>query len=117
MMYKLENGKLIEPPVVWKGIINYNKDLDRLVADGWMPLIVTGEGPIVGYIQRKDHIEEKHSEPPYDYRALRAAAYPSLGDMIDAICKAYEGDDTELQALMAQRNIVKQTIKKEKDAD
>ena len=116
-MYKLENGNLIEAPAVWKGIVGYNNDLDRLVADGWMPLIVTGEGEIVKYIQHKDHIEEKHSEPPYDYRALRRAAYPEVGDMIDAFCKAYEGDDEELQALMAQRNIVKQTIKKEKDAD
>ena len=31
MMYKLENGKLIEAPAVWKGIVGYNKNLDRLV--------------------------------------------------------------------------------------
>lgn len=117
MMYKLENGKLVEAPAVWKGIVGYNKDLERLVADGWKPLIVKGEGPVIEYFERKDHIEEVHSEPPYDYKELRRQAYPSVGDMIDAFCKAYEGDDTELQTLMAQRNIVKQTIKKEKDAD
>lgn len=116
-MYKLENGKLVEAPAVWKGIVGYNKDLDRLVADGWKPLIVTGEGEIVEYIEHADHIEERHSVPPYDYRALRRAAYPELGDMIDAICKAYDGDADELLALMAQRNIVKATIKKEPDAD
>lgn len=117
MMYKLEKGKLVEAPAVWKGIVGYNKDLNRLVADGWLPLIVTGEGSVVEYIEHKDHIEERHSEPPYDYRALRRAAYPELGDMIDAICKAYDGEPDELLALMAQRNIVKSTIKKEKDAD
>lgn len=117
MMYKLENGKLVEAPAVWKGIVGYNKDLDRLVKDGWKPLIVTGEGEIVEYIEHADHIEEKHSVPPYDYRALRRAAYPELGDMIDAICKAYDGDADELLALMAQRNVVKATIKKEPDAD
>lgn len=117
MMYKLENGKLIEAPVVYKGIIGYNKDLERLVADGWKPLIVTGDGPNVELFERKDHIEERHSEPPYDYRALRRAAYPELGDMIDAFCKAYQGDDSELIALMAQRDIIKANIKKTKDAD
>jgi len=117
MMYKLEKGNLMEAPAVWKGIAGYNKDLDRLIADGWKPLIVTGEGSVVKYIEHKDHIEEQHSEPPYDYRALRRMAYPDLGDMIDAICKAYDGAPEELQALMAQRNIIKSTIKKTKDAD
>lgn len=112
MMYKIEHGKLITPPVVWKGVIGYNNDLEKLTADGWKPLIVTGDGDEVEYIEHKDHIEEKHSTPPYDYRAARAAAYPSVGDMIDAICKAYDGDDTELKALMAQRNVVKAQIKK-----
>lgn len=117
MMYKLIAGKLVEAPTVYNGIVGYNKNLERLVADGWKPLIVTGDGSIVKYFERKDHIEEEHSNPPYDYRALRAAAYPELGDVVDAICKAYEGDDTELCAILAQRNIVKATIKKVQDAD
>lgn len=112
MMYKFEKGKLIEAPVVWKGIVGYNNDLERLVKDGWKPLIVTGTGSVIEYIDHNDHIEEKHSEPPYDYRALRRAAYPELGDMIDAICKAYDGEPDELMALMAKRNTVKATIKK-----
>ena len=116
-MYKLENGKLIEAPAVWKGIVGYNNDLELLVADGWKPLVVKGEGPVVKYFEHKDHIEENHSEPPYDYKELRRQAYPELGDMIDAFCKAYEGDEEELRILMAQRNIVKTTIKKIKDAD
>lgn len=117
MMYKLIAGKLVEAPTVYKGIIGYNKNLERLVADGWKPKIVTGEGTVVKYFERKDHIEEEHSNPPYDYRALREAAYPSLGDMVDAICKAYDGDSEELVALMAKRNIIKATIKKVPDAD
>lgn len=117
MMYKLEHGKLIEAPQVWKGIVGYGNDLKRLVADGWKPLIVTGDGEDVSYIECKDHIEERHSKPAYDYRAARAAAYPSIGDMIDAICKAYDGDSDELLELMAQRNIIKATIKKDQDAD
>ena len=116
-MYKLEKGKLVEAPVVHKGIVGYNKNYERMVADGWKPLIVTGEGSIVEYFERNDHIEEKHSEPPYDYRELRRQAYPELGDMIDAICKAYDGEPEELQQLMAQRNVVKSTIKKTEDVD
>ena len=117
MMYKLEKGKLIEAPAVWKGIVGYNKNLDRLVADGWKPKIVTGEGSVVEYIEHKDHIEEKHSNPPYDYRALRRAAYPELGDVIDALLKAYDGDDEELKIIQTQRQIIKNNIKKTQDAD
>lgn len=117
MMYKLERGKLIPAPTVFKGIVGYNKDLDRLVADGWKPLIVKGEGSVVRYFERNDHIEENHSEPEYDYKELRRKAYPEVGDMIDALCKAYNGDDTELKTLMAQRDIVKARIKKIKDVD
>lgn len=117
MMYKLENGKLVEAPVVWRGIVGYNKNLDRLVTDGWKPLIVTGDGSVIEYIEHKDHIEEKHSEPPYDYRALRRAAYPELGDVIDAMIKAYQGETGELEAIITERQIIKNNIKKTQDAD
>lgn len=117
MMYKLEKGKLVTPPVVWKGMVGYNNNLERLTADGWKPLIKKGEGEIIEYFERADYIEELHSNPPYNYREERAKAYPSLGDMIDAICKAYEGDDTELQSLMQQRNTIKAKIKKTQNAD
>lgn len=116
-MYKLQDNKLVEAPAVWKGIIGYNKDLQRLVADGWKPVIQKGSGSIVRYIEHKDHIEENHSEPQYDYKELRRQAYPDLGDMIDAICKAYDGEPDELLALMAQRNVIKSTIRKTPDAD
>lgn len=112
MMYKIEYGKLITPPVVWKGMIGYNNNLERLLADGWKPKITTGKGDEISYIEHDDYIEERHSEPEYDYRQAREMAYPSVGDMIDAFCKAYAGDDTELKNLMAQRDIVKSTIKK-----
>lgn len=112
MMYKIDHGKLIVPPTVWKGMIGYNNNLEKLVADGWKPKVTTGEGDEVEFIEHNDYIEERHSVPPYDYRAARAKAFPSVGDMIDAICKAYDGDDTELKTLMAQRNVVKAQIKK-----
>ena len=112
-MVKLENGKIITPPTVWKGMVGYNNNLERLLADGWKPLITNGDGDEIEYVEHSDYIEEKHTTPPYDYRKERAAAYPAVGDMIDAICKAYDGDDSELKALMAQRNAVKARIRKQ----
>lgn len=112
-IFKLENGKLISPPKVWNGIVGYDKDLDRLVADGWKPLIETGEGSLVKYVEHKDHIEMCHYEPPYDYRAEREKAYPPLGDVIDALLKAYEGDDSELKVIITHRQIIKKNIKKQ----
>ncbi|MBO7733678.1 MAG: hypothetical protein J6S67_14030 [Methanobrevibacter sp.] len=117
MMYKLLNGSLVTPPIVWNGIMNYDKDEKRLVADGWKPLQITGEGDIIKYIEHSKFIEEQHSKPLYDYKELRRNAYPEVGDMIDAICKAYQGDDTELQTLIKQREVVKATIRKTQDAD
>lgn len=113
MMYKLQEGKLITPQKVWKGIVGYDKNLDLLVRDGWKPMIETGEGELVQYIEKEDHIEKHYYNPPYDYRAEREKLYPSLGDMIDAICKAYDGYPDELQTLMAQRQIIKDTVKKQ----
>ena len=76
-------------------------------------MIETGEGEQVEFVEHKDHIEKRHFNPPYDYRAEREKLYQSLGDMIDAICKAYDGDSEELLTLMAQRNLIKDTIKKQ----
>lgn len=117
MMYKLQDGKLITPPVIYKGIVGYDTDTQRLLADGWKPLIVSGDGEEIMYVEHADYIEERHKKPKFDYRVAREKAYPSLGDMMDAFCKAYEGDDSELRALLAQRNIVKSTIKKTENAD
>ena len=41
------------------------------------------------------------------YAQKRAEEYPSLGDMIDAFCKAKQGDETELNELMALRQAIK----------
>lgn len=112
MMYKLEDGILVKAPTVWKGIVGYDKDLQRLVKDGWKPLIKTGEGDLVEYIEHEDHIEMRSYEPPFDYRAERAKQYPELGDVVDALIKAYKGDPAELETIITQRDIVKKNVKK-----
>lgn len=47
------------------------------------------------------------------YTQKRLAEYPSVGDMIDAFCKAKAGDETELNALMLRRQEIKQKYPKE----
>ncbi len=47
------------------------------------------------------------------YTQKRLAEYPSVGDMIDAFCKAKAGDETELNALMLHRQEIKQKYPKE----
>jgi hypothetical protein len=49
----------------------------------------------------------RYPEPELSYRQKREAEYPSLGDMVDAFCKAAQGDEGELSALMEQRAAVK----------
>lgn len=115
-MYKLKDGKLISPPKVWKGVIGYDKSLDKLVSDGWKPLIEVGTGGLFKYEEKKDHIEKQYYDAPYDYKKAREEAYNAsgitVGNVIDALCKAYDGDDTELKTLITQRQIIKNNIKK-----
>ena len=47
------------------------------------------------------------------YAEKRAAEYPSVGDMIDAFCKAKSGDESELNALMQKRQEIKNKYPKE----
>lgn len=47
------------------------------------------------------------------YTEKRLSEYPSVGDMIDAFCKAKAGDETELNALMLRRQEIKQKYPKE----
>lgn len=115
MMYKLVNGVLQTPPTVWNGVVGYNKDLERLIADGWKPLITTGEGEQFEYIEKKDCIEKHYFVPPYDYRAEREKLYPPLGDVVDALIKAYQGDESELEEIITARQIIKNKIKKPED--
>jgi hypothetical protein len=58
--------------------------------------------------------EEQDDRPvPNGYKELRAAEYPALGDMIDALVKAEQGDKAELDALISARAAVKAKYPKE----
>lgn len=41
------------------------------------------------------------------YKQKRAAEYPAVGDMIDAMAKALEGDASEFSILQAKRTAIK----------
>lgn len=112
-MYKLVNGALTTPPKVWKGVIGYDRDLARLEKDGWKPLVEMGEGTAFEYIDKDDCIVKQYFTPKRDYKAERRAAYPELGDVVDALLKAYQGDDSELKVIITQRDLVKHNIPKE----
>ncbi len=47
------------------------------------------------------------------YAQKRQEEYPSIGDMIDALCKAKAGNDSELTALMTVRDSIKVKYPKE----
>lgn len=111
-LYRLVNGELIEAPTFFRGIMGYNVNLEEMTKDGYKPVIEKGEGEAVKYLEHQDHIEKIYYTPEFDYKEARRKAYPDIGDMIDAICKAYDGEPEELQELMAQRAMVKNTIKK-----
>lgn len=116
-MYKLQGGKLISPPRVWKGFVGYDRNLELLVKDGWKPLIEVGSGELVKYEEKKDHIEKVYYSAPYDYKKCREDAYNAsgitAGNVIDALLKAYEGNDEELKTIIIQRQIIKKNIKKQ----
>lgn len=44
---------------------------------------------------------------PPTYKQLRQAEYPPMGDMIDAMAKALEGDGAEFSALQVTRTAIK----------
>ncbi|MBR4931550.1 MAG: hypothetical protein IKZ02_00835 [Alphaproteobacteria bacterium] len=47
------------------------------------------------------------------YSQKRLSEYPSVGDMIDAFCKAKAGDESELTDLMQRRQEIKNKYPKE----
>lgn len=111
-MYKLLNGVLYPAPAVLNGIVGFNKNEEAMRKDGWKELRVTGSGECIRYIEHAKYIEENHFEAPLDYKAAREKAYPSVGDCIDAIFKAFAGDPSEMEALATQRQLVKKNIRK-----
>lgn len=68
-----------------------------------------------------DTIEDLTSENTYDYKFVRQAHYPSLGDQMDAAYKARLGDTTEQTTIDSSIKAVKEKYPKDdtkyKDSD
>lgn len=88
------------------------KTLQDLYAENpqdYMELAAEGNksGKILAVNENDELVLVEQEIPKSSYKELREEEYPSVGDMIDAFCKAKKGDDTELIALMAWRDEVK----------
>jgi len=60
-----------------------------------------------------DELEHKEDDPvPLDYIAAREIHYPSVGNQLDALHWAREGDDTNLKAIDTRIKLVKDKIAK-----
>lgn len=53
------------------------------------------------------YISRENGETAVPYYVKRESEYPSIGDMIDAICKDKAGNPGELSALITKRNEIK----------
>ena len=60
-----------------------------------------------------DELEHKEDDPiPLDYKAARKRHYPTVGNQLDALHWAREGDDTNLKAIDTKIKLVKEKIAK-----
>lgn len=67
--------------------------------------LIAGDG---NWVFKTIPIPEPIPEPaPLTYKQKRQGEYPSIGDMIDAMAKALEGEASEFTALQVTRTAVK----------
>lgn len=81
--YPIENAECQVEESVWRQHCNNN---DNKIVNGQF---------VPNHIDTRSYAEKRKSE------------YPAVGDMIDALCKAKLGDETELMTLIAQRQEIK----------
>lgn len=67
----------------------------------WEKYCTNNDNKIINGKFIPNHIDKR------SYAEKRLAEYPSLGNMIDALCKASEGEPAELQQLLSLRQTIK----------
>ena len=67
----------------------------------WEKNCQNNDNKIVDGVFYPHHIDTR------SYREKREAEYPTIGDMIDAFCKAKSGDESELNLLLEKRQEIK----------
>lgn len=125
----IEDGKVVQIglPQNWKNITRLDladeKTLQKL---GWLPITKTTVEPQDGFKILEEieisktsvNITQKLVEMTAEeltvyqankptYKELRAREYPDFGTMIDAMCKALDGDDAEYKQIQAHRLAIK----------
>jgi len=63
--------------------------------------------------ERTKENEDLRKKQPLDYKAIRAQSYPSLGDQLDALYWARNGDTSHLDAIDEKINEVKASYPKD----
>ena len=112
-----ESGEIKIPPVNKGNILNYNLNEELLREDGYLELITNSKpndekNYKSAYEERDGKIYQVFTEEIETYSELRIKEYPSVNDVIDAVCKALDGDRTEFDELQAYRMAIKQKYPK-----
>ena len=115
----VDKNSLDYAPINKNGISNYNINTEKLIEDGYLQVIKT-EAPAPDYVDHYEIIDncivqvwEKISEVKLSYSEKRLREYPSVSDMIDAICKKLDGNSSEYNELEEQRLMIKARYPKE----
>lgn len=99
MYVKKENGYIISISEIAQKDMEYIKDDDKELQD------------YKNKINKYSPSEEMKRK--LSYKELRKYEYPEIGEVIDALCKANEGDDKELKEIMNKRKEIKAKYPKE----
>jgi hypothetical protein len=106
------------PPSFKDGIANYNNQaeevMNKLGYSKVLNSVTLKQGEIKEYIQvNPTSIAITAVKDPTYYKKQREQEYPSIGDMIDAICKAMSGYENELTELLHKRELIKKKYPKD----
>ncbi|MDR2412894.1 MAG: hypothetical protein LBD50_01635 [Rickettsiales bacterium] len=113
MFYKIISKTKIEPaPRIQGAIINFHKmPEEHLNGKGYFRLV---EDESCGLDDAKEYYQSGNvikarvkKNAKYDYRAKRAAEYPPVSDIMDALLKSMDGDDEELSTIIRRRRETK----------
>jgi len=81
-----------------------------------VPLVVGDTGTVGSYYDSMAAAEAARRAVEVTYEGFRSRAYPTLGDQLDALYKARQGDSTELNAIDAEIAQVKTDYPKDMTA-
>lgn len=99
---KLINGVLNFAPENKQNILNYNRNEERMRADGYKPVeFLSGKPAMVspdgrydfGFVEEENCIKETSVFTPYSYAEKRAQSYPDFRNLLDSVVKINSGNE------------------------